>query len=62
MSWSFYFGKIQEITDDYGSEHEGSWLKERKMYLENITKWLNREVEDDVEDENEYDEGEKKIN
>jgi hypothetical protein len=50
MKWSIYHGKIQESINDFGSEHAGTWLKERQFYFDSLNKRLNEGTSEQSDD------------
>jgi len=55
MKWSLYHGELKQNIEDFaiGSEHSGTWLQERKFYLDRLNKRLSEDtenVDDDLDD------------
>jgi hypothetical protein len=51
MKWSIYSGELKEDIKDFGSEHKGSWLKDRDYYLNSLqTRLVRDDVDEDVDD------------
>jgi len=55
MKWSIHEESLRSLQADFGSDHEGSWLKERNLLLESLRQKIGRESEEEQDDINDDD-------